>query len=202
MLQPPFSLFCFGAQLERAHRSGGRASERPRSWMFRVVSFLVRFGKKVEGPGLLGGSIIYKGNPSICFPKGHLCCFPQPPTRSFPRQELCCFDTPGKRFRQFSRWVPFRRAFVREKLERFTRGAGGEVEIGGQFGTKDGTLTWVWLKINQEGYAGFGPCFHLPGIHFGTGFLIHTHFMSSWTLNFLGRPSWRQARSLGHLDRK
>ena len=37
---------------------------------------------------------------------------------------------------------------------------------------------WVWLKINQEGQtAGFGSCFHLPGFHFGTGFLSHSHIM-------------------------
>ena len=36
--------------------------------------------------------------------------------------------------------------------------------------------TWVWLKIEQEGQtAGFGPCVHLPGLHFGTGFLSHSH---------------------------
>ena len=36
---------------------------------------------------------------------------------------------------------------------------------------------WVWLKIKQEGQtAGFGPCFHLPGFHFGTGFLSHSLF--------------------------
>ena len=36
---------------------------------------------------------------------------------------------------------------------------------------------WVWLKIKQEGQtAGFGPCFHLPGFPFGTGFLSHSHF--------------------------
>ena len=28
-------------------------------------------------------------------------------------------------------------------------------------------------KLNRRGYAGFGPCFHLPGFHFGTGFLSH-----------------------------
>ena len=34
--------------------------------------------------------------------------------------------------------------------------------------------SWVWLKIKQGGQtAGFGPCFHLPGFHFGTGFLSH-----------------------------
>ena len=36
--------------------------------------------------------------------------------------------------------------------------------------------TRVWLKIKQEGQtAGFGPCFHLPGFQFGTGFLSHSH---------------------------
>ena len=28
-------------------------------------------------------------------------------------------------------------------------------------------------KLNRRGYAGFGPCFHLPGFHVGTGFLSH-----------------------------
>ena len=33
--------------------------------------------------------------------------------------------------------------------------------------------TWAWLKIKQEGQtAGFGPCFHLPGFHFGTFFFF------------------------------
>ena len=33
---------------------------------------------------------------------------------------------------------------------------------------------WGWLKTKQEGQtAGFGPCFHLPGFHVGTGFLSH-----------------------------
>ena len=37
---------------------------------------------------------------------------------------------------------------------------------------------WVWLKMNQEGQtAGSGPCFHLPGFHFGTGFLSHSHMI-------------------------
>ena len=30
-------------------------------------------------------------------------------------------------------------------------------------------------KLNRRGYAGFGPCFYLPGFHFGTGFLSHSH---------------------------
>ena len=34
---------------------------------------------------------------------------------------------------------------------------------------------WVRLKIKQEGYAGFGPCFHLAGFQFGTGFLSLSH---------------------------
>ena len=29
-------------------------------------------------------------------------------------------------------------------------------------------------KLNRRGYAGFGPCFHLPGFHFGRGFLSHS----------------------------
>ena len=31
---------------------------------------------------------------------------------------------------------------------------------------------WLWLKIKQEGYAGFGPFFRLPGIHFGTAIWV------------------------------
>ena len=30
-------------------------------------------------------------------------------------------------------------------------------------------------KLNRRGYAGVGPCFHLPGFHFGTGCLSHSH---------------------------
>ena len=33
-------------------------------------------------------------------------------------------------------------------------------------------------KLNRRGYAGFGPCFHLPGFHFGTGFLSHSQVNS------------------------
>ena len=29
-------------------------------------------------------------------------------------------------------------------------------------------------KLNRRGYAGCGPCFYLPGFHFGTGFLSHS----------------------------
>ena len=30
-------------------------------------------------------------------------------------------------------------------------------------------------KLSRRGYAGFGPCFHFPGFHLGTGFLSHSH---------------------------
>ena len=30
-------------------------------------------------------------------------------------------------------------------------------------------------KLNRRGYAGIGPCFHLPGFRFGTGFLSPSH---------------------------
>ena len=30
-------------------------------------------------------------------------------------------------------------------------------------------------KLNHQGTAGFGPCFHLPGFHFGYIFLTHSH---------------------------
>ena len=30
-------------------------------------------------------------------------------------------------------------------------------------------------KLKSLGYAGFGPCFHLPGFRFGTGLLSHSH---------------------------
>ena len=47
---------------------------------------------------------------------------------------------------------------------------------------------WVWLKIKQEGQtAGFGPCFHLPGFHFGTGLLSHRQMTN--VLVFLGHRS-------------
>ena len=36
-------------------------------------------------------------------------------------------------------------------------------------------VIWVWLKLNRGGCAGVGHCFHLPGIHFGTSSLSHSH---------------------------
>ena len=35
-------------------------------------------------------------------------------------------------------------------------------------------------KLTRRGYAGFGSCFHLPGFHFGTGFLSHSHIRHQW----------------------
>ena len=35
--------------------------------------------------------------------------------------------------------------------------------------------TWYGSKLNQQGTAGFGPCFYLPGFHFGYIFLTHSH---------------------------
>ena len=40
-------------------------------------------------------------------------------------------------------------------------------------------------KLNRRGYAGFGPCFHLPGFHFGTGFLSHSHM---WAISQHDHP--------------
>ena len=39
----------------------------------------------------------------------------------------------------------------------------------------DGHSCGCGSKLNKRGYAGFGPCFHLPGFHFATGFLSHSH---------------------------
>ena len=56
---------------------------------------------------------------------------------------------------------------------------------------------WCGSILNRRGYAGFGPCFHLPGFHFGTGFLSHSH-VSWWEGNLGsdqpgGRGWWRTA---------
>ena len=42
------------------------------------------------------------------------------------------------------------------------------------------TPMWAWLKTKRSGgqTAGSGPCFHLPGFHFATGFLSHSHVVS------------------------
>ena len=45
-------------------------------------------------------------------------------------------------------------------------------------------------KLNRRGYADFGPCFHFPGFHFGTGFWSHSHLSSQ-------RKSVRPARVPG-----
>ena len=40
---------------------------------------------------------------------------------------------------------------------------------------KGTSLALSGSKLNRRRYAGFGPCFHLPGFHFGTGCLSHSH---------------------------
>ena len=54
-------------------------------------------------------------------------------------------------------------------------------------------------KINRRGYAGFGPCFHLPGFHFGAGFLSHGHLYGCHECTSRGRcasrvRSWTRLR--------
>ena len=44
-------------------------------------------------------------------------------------------------------------------------------------------------KFNRRGYAGFGPRFHLPGFHFGTGFLSHSQMVSHLCLEFKSSSS-------------
>ena len=36
-------------------------------------------------------------------------------------------------------------------------------------------------KLNRRGKAGFGPCFHLPGFHFGADFLSDCRMLSIGT---------------------
>ena len=74
-------------------------------------------------------------------------------------------------------------------------------------------------KLNRRGYAGFGPCFHLPGFQFGTGFLSHIqislswhrcyfdngeseHMISSMCLKHLPKMGWERARPCPFLGSK
>ena len=43
-------------------------------------------------------------------------------------------------------------------------------------------------KLKSRGYAGFGPCFHFPGFHFGIGFLSHTHLLCRVAHDLLSGP--------------
>ena len=52
-----------------------------------------------------------------------------------------------------------------------------DVGRGEEFGVP---MIWCGSKLNRRGYAGFGPCFHLPGFHFGTGLLSRSHMMFSF----------------------
>ena len=52
-------------------------------------------------------------------------------------------------------------------------------------------------KLNSGGYAGVGPGFHLPGFHFGTGFLGHSHiFHQCLLLDSLRRVHLRRESPL------
>ena len=54
-------------------------------------------------------------------------------------------------------------------LER--RAALGDLSYGFNGNPATNSAYWVWLKIKQEGQtARLGPCFHLPGFHFGYRF--------------------------------
>ena len=55
---------------------------------------------------------------------------------------------------------------------------------------RSGILIWVWLKIKWGQTAGFGPCFHLPGFDFGTGFLSHSHI---YTYIHIHIPLWMRS---------
>ena len=45
-----------------------------------------------------------------------------------------------------------------------------------------GSLTWS--KLNWRGYAGFGPCFHLPRCHLVPVFWSHSHIVAQLLLWF------------------
>ena len=38
---------------------------------------------------------------------------------------------------------------------------------------------WVWVKINHQDTAGFGPCSYFAGFHFGYIFLTHSKCLRS-----------------------
>ena len=45
-------------------------------------------------------------------------------------------------------------------------------------------------KLNRRGYAGVGPCFHLPGFHFGAGCFSHRHIYTHLGVCFEGTLCW------------
>ena len=51
---------------------------------------------------------------------------------------------------------------------------GGWLALSGMLSALDVLEDGCSSKLNRRGYAGFGPCFHLPGFHFGTVFLTHS----------------------------
>ena len=54
-----------------------------------------------------------------------------------------------------------------------------------------GVTIWVLThgsKLSRKGYAGFGPCFHLPGFHFGTVFFLSHSFFSFFSPSGAPKP--------------
>ena len=47
----------------------------------------------------------------------------------------------------------------------------------GAVASQDLELNGYGSKLNHQGPAGFGPCFHLPGFHFGYIFLTHSQIL-------------------------
>ena len=41
---------------------------------------------------------------------------------------------------------------------------------------------WYGSKLDHQGTAGFGPCFHLQGFHFGYICLTHSHIEKQITI--------------------
>ena len=52
-------------------------------------------------------------------------------------------------------------------------------------------------KLNRRGYAGFGLCFHLPGFHFGAGFLSHSHMCAPFRRSFIRGAHFPELSPLG-----
>ena len=52
-------------------------------------------------------------------------------------------------------------------------------------------------KLTMRGYASFGPRFQLPGFHFGTGFLSHSHMSFATTPRGLRSAAFTAAPCAG-----
>ena len=140
-----------------------------------------------------------------------------------------CVDTEGARFRRdrgrVARWLLLRRPEARG-LGAFWEGAGDRRHVSsiclriGHFSSIflpfffhllfpqlvfQGIDHWKYgggSKLNRRGYAGFDPCFHLAGFHFGTGFWSHCRMCFSSGLKqmpefrCLGKISWVRTNSM------